>query len=151
MTLNYSRFRSTSSKFFSFVSNNARCFLNTLHVGSSINCGRKRNARRIRTELEKDTWLTAMKKSGGDVKRDRTKCRIEIQRTRKRDNTPDENTGNGGSNGTDPSIARMFMKNFTFSIIGTCTISYPRTRISLLRINKFIVSLLLKLIVNLDN
>lgn len=103
MTLNYSRFRSTSSKFFSFVSNNARCFLNTLHVGSSINCGRKRNARRIRTELEKDTWLTAMKKSGGDVKRDRTKCRIEIQRTRKRDNTPDENTGNGGSNGTDPS------------------------------------------------
>lgn len=65
MTLNYSRFRSTSSKFFFFVSNNARCFLNTLHVGSSINCGRKRNARRIRTELEKDTWLTAMKKSGG--------------------------------------------------------------------------------------
>lgn len=56
---------------------------------------------------ERIRYLTAMKKSrGGEagggrgVKRDRTKCRIEIQRTRKRDNTPDENTGNGGSNCT---------------------------------------------------
>lgn len=50
MTLDYSKF---DFHFFKIpllrFEYNARCFLNTLHVGLSINCRRKRNTRRIQS------------------------------------------------------------------------------------------------------
>lgn len=81
---------------------------------------------------------------GRGVKRDRTKCRIEIHEREKGTTRLTRIPETEDRIALDPSIARMFVKNFTFSIIATYTISYPYK--SFKKINKFILNLPLKLV-----